>query len=80
MSRLLENNKEFRDKLIVKNTYNNNNSYSESHKNALSDGDDKGKGAVGDSIGSQTDINKRNELMVKNMYSNNKEYGQAGTV
>lgn len=80
MSRLLESSKEFRDKLIAKNIYNKNDVYSESHTNALSDGDNRGRGEVDGVIGTAEDINKRTELLAKNVFNKNNEYGQAGTV
>lgn len=80
MSRLLESSKEIREKLIAKNIYNKNDVYSESHANALSDGDTHGRGEVDGVIGTIDDINKRNELLSKNKFNKNKEYGQAGTV
>lgn len=80
MSRLLDSSKEIREKLIAKNIYNENDVYSESHANALSDGDKHGRGEVDGVIGTIDDINKRNELLSKNKFNKNKEYGQTGTV
>lgn len=80
MSRLLESGEEFRNNQISKNKYDKNTYYSESHPNALSDGDEFGKGELNGSIGGITDIDQRNKQKVKNLYTSNKEYGQSGTV
>lgn len=74
MSRLLENSPQYRNPLIAKNTFNINDNYEAGHPNALSDGDEQGKGQVGDSIGSATDIIQRNTLKAKNLYTRNKPY------
>jgi hypothetical protein len=47
--------------------------YNESHKNALSDGDDKGKGETS-TVGSKTDIQERAKLTTINLYGANKPY------
>lgn len=47
--------------------------YSATHKNALSDGDDKGKGETS-TIGSKTDIVERSKLTTMNMYGQGREY------
>lgn len=80
MSRLLEQGKEYRDKLISKNIYNKNDEYSGSHDRALSDGDKYGRGEVNGEIGTSEDIKQREELMAKNKYNKNNEYGESGTV
>lgn len=80
MSRLLDSGKQFRDQLIAKNIYNKNDMYVDSHPNALSDGDEKGRGEVNGVIGTSTDIRKRDELIAKNMFNKNRQYGQTGTV
>lgn len=74
MSRLLENSDEFREKNIVRNTYDNNDKYNVSHPNALSDGDELGKGEFNGSVGSATDIRMRQTAKAKNMYNSNNEY------
>jgi hypothetical protein len=76
MSRLLESQSEFRDKLLAKNPQGKLDEYSIGHPNALSDGDEKGKGENNGSIGSATDINERNRLLAKNRYNKLKEYNQ----
>lgn len=77
MSRLEDSSKAYRDALIAKNGYKNTKPYNSSHKNALSDGDEKGKGENGDSIGGITDIKTREALTAKNKYSNNKPYNDS---
>lgn len=73
MSRLLDNSDQYRDPLIAKNTFTPNDDYNIAHQNALSDGDDQGKGET-DTIGSATDIRKRNQLEAKNLYTKNDPY------
>ena len=57
---------------VVINRYSEKNGYGITSKNALSDGDELGKGQVGDTgtVGSLTDINKRIQIMANNKYSN----------
>jgi hypothetical protein len=54
--------------------YNKSNEYSSINKNALSDGDEKGKGEKNNSIGSITDIKTRNEVVGKNKFGTAKKY------
>jgi hypothetical protein len=44
------------------------------NKDALSDGDEFGKGELNGSVGSKTDINTRIEITNKNAYSTKKSY------
>lgn len=74
MSRLLDNSKEFRDKLLAKNFHSKENEYQIGNTRALSDGDEKGKGEFNGSVGSSTDIQKRKELLAKNRFGKNNEY------
>ena len=77
MSRLLENSDEFRKREFARNTstlYNPNDPYSVGHDNALSDGDEKGKGEKDGSIGGLTDIQKRHQSDAKNMYNKDRPY------
>lgn len=74
MSRLLENSKEYREQLLAKNFHSKENEYQIGNTRALSDGDEKGKGENNGSVGSATDIQKRNELIAKNRFSRNNEY------
>lgn len=73
MSRLLNNSPQFRDPLLSKNTFNSEDTYNIANPRALSDGDEHGKGET-NTIGSATDIAKRNQLQAKNLYNNNKPY------
>lgn len=77
MSRLLENSGQFRDQQRARNTYTNNDEYVTGHPNALSDGDEKGKGQTDQGVGSATDISKRTEASARNLYNKNNEYGIA---
>ena len=74
MSRLLENSEGYRKNLLTKNTFDKNGEYNTNHKNALSDGDEFGKGENNGQVGGATDIVKRKELLTKSIYSSNKEY------
>ena len=60
---------------VARNEYDNDGKYGSTNKNALSDGDNKGKGDVDGSVGSKTDINTRTSNTVKNEYSENNGYG-----
>ena len=60
--------------LLAKNDYNTGNEYSAVNKDALSDGDEKGKGYVNGSIGSKTDIKEKISLIAKNMFNEKNEY------
>jgi hypothetical protein len=66
---------EFRDREIARNAYTRNDEYVSTHPNAISDGDERGKGE-GDrgSIGGRTDIQKRQQSIAKNKYSLNNPY------
>lgn len=71
---LLNSSTIFRNKQLKRNSYSNNAPYGPSHKNALSDGDEKGKGEKNGSIGSKTDIYMRSKLLATNKFSPNKPY------
>lgn len=77
MSKLEEMSVEYRNKLIAKNTYNTNDNYSTTHPNAISDGDNKGKGENNNSVGSLTDIQTRESLITKNKYNKNDPYNES---
>ena len=77
MSRLEGESLPFRKKLIAKNDYNNNNEYNIGHPDALSTGDEEGKGEVNGQVGGKTDIKQRKKLMAKNRFNNNREYCDA---
>jgi len=74
MSRLLENSDEFRQRNKSRNTYTDNDDYNTGHPNALSDGDEKGRGEQQQQVGTVTDIRKREELATKNMFNKNNPY------
>jgi hypothetical protein len=56
------------------NPYTGANTYGPNHKNALSDGDEKGKGLYKGSIGGRTDINTRNQNMGSNPFNKSNPY------
>jgi len=62
---------------VVINRYSEKNGYGTTNKNALSDGDELGKGQAGDTgtIGSLTDINTRIQVTSINKYNSENEYG-----
>ncbi len=65
---------QYRNELLSRNGYNGLNGYSSTNRNALSDGDEKGKGENSGNIGSKTDINVRIESITRNKYGENKRY------
>lgn len=73
MSRLLENSEQYRNPLLAKNIFTGDDEYNVGNSRALSDGDEHGKGET-NTIGSATDIAKRNQLEAKNIYTKNKPY------
>jgi hypothetical protein len=78
MSKLEDVSIPYRKTLVAKNTYDINDPYSGGHSNALSNGDELGKGEMNGQVGSATDIKVRNTLMAKNKFDRNREYN-AGT-
>ncbi len=62
---------------VVINRYSEKNGYGTTNKNALSDGDELGKGQAGDTgtIGSLTDINTRIQVTSINKYNSENGYG-----
>ena len=52
--------------------------YNSKNIDALSNGDENGKGQIGDTgaVGSKTDINARKELITKNKYGDANRYGR----
>lgn len=74
MSRIEKRSKSTREALLAKNIFNTGSEYNVSHVNALSDGDEHGKGEKGSSIGGLTDIKMRKTLLAKNMYNSGSEY------
>jgi len=77
MSKLEDISVQYRKRDEARNTYNKNKEFNSAHPNALSDGDDKGKGDNNGSIGSSTDIRLRKEAEARNKYNKNKEYNDA---
>lgn len=74
-SNLTRISQEFRDREIARNTYSRTDEYVSTHPNAISDGDEKGKGESDrGSVGGRTDITQRQLLLSKNRYSNNNPY------
>jgi hypothetical protein len=63
-----------RQEVISRNVYNGDKSYSSVNKNALSDGDEKGKGDVNGQVGSSVDIQNRIDNMGRNRYGVDNEY------
>lgn len=63
-----------RNTLLAKNDYNTANEYSAVNKDALSDGDEKGKGELNGAIGSATDRAEKTKLVVKNTFTPDNEY------
>ena len=64
----------YRKEVLGVNSYNDKNFYSSVNKNALSDGDTKGKGDVDGQVGSSVDIQNRMDNMARNRYASNNEY------
>ena len=60
--------------IMAKNNYNYENEYNSNHVNALSDGNENGKGEKNGQVGSLTDINTRKENIVKNVYNESNNY------
>ena len=58
---------------LTRNSYIEKNGYGTTHENALSNGDEKGKGETA-TIGSSLDIQTRVNNLLKNPYSSNNEY------
>jgi hypothetical protein len=77
MSRLETESVTFRNNVVAKNIYNNNDQYNAGNPNALSTGDEKGKGLVNNVAGGLTDIKTRDKLITKNKYGYNKEYNSS---
>lgn len=74
MSRLEDVSEQYRKREIARNDYDQNDIYDAGHDDALSTGDEAGKGEVNGQIGSATDIKKRGVLATKNKYTKNNEY------
>lgn len=77
MSKLEEVSLPFRTCTIAKNDYNYNDEYNVGHPDALSTGDEEGKGEVNGQVGSASDIKARKKEIAKNKYNYNREYNAA---
>lgn len=77
MSRLEDVSLPYRKKSLVRNDYNENSKYEAGHADALSTGDEKGKGEVNGQVGGATDIKMRDKLVTKNKFNKNREYNDA---
>lgn len=77
MSRLEDISVQFRKKNVARNDYDENDKYEAGHPNALSTGDEKGKGLVNEQVGGATDIKTRETAMARNKYNRNREYNDA---
>jgi hypothetical protein len=66
---------------LVKNKFNKKNLYNSTNPDAISDGDENGKGPKDENgtVGSKTDILKRTENTGKNSYNSKKEYNRHPT-
>jgi hypothetical protein len=74
MSRLEDVSLPFRKQNIARNDYDNNDQYTVGHPDALSTGDEQGKGQVNGQVGGATDIKERQKEVAKNKYNNNRPY------
>lgn len=78
MSRLEDISVPFRKQNVARNDYDNNDQYNTGHADALSTGDELGKGEVNGQVGGATDIKEREKQIAKNKFNKNREYN-AGT-
>ena len=76
MSRLQDISIQYRKREVARNDYDKNDEFGSGHENALSDGDEKGKGET-DTIGGKTDIKQREIAATKNKYNLNNEYNDS---
>jgi len=74
MSRLEDISLPFRKDAIAKNDYDLNDPYNQGHADALSTGDEDGKGELNGEVGGATDIKTRKNLIAKNKFNQNREY------
>ena len=75
MSRLEEISEQYRKREIVRNSYDKDDVYAGSHPNAVSDGDEKGKGLGSPgTVGGATDIKSREVAASKNKYNQERPY------
>lgn len=78
MSRLEDISVQYRKREIARNDYDENDVYNSGHDDALSTGDEDGKGEVNGEVGGATDIKTRYSSLAKNKFNKNREYN-AGT-
>jgi hypothetical protein len=78
MSRLEDVSLPFRTCSVARNEFNQNDEYVAGHPDALSTGDENGKGEVNGQVGGATDIKVRQCSIARNKYNKNREYN-AGT-
>ena len=74
MSKLEDYSAGFRKTNIARNSYNTNDEYNAGHPDALSTGDEEGKGELNGSTGGKTDIKVRTCEVAKNKYQQGKQY------
>ena len=74
MSRLEDVSLPFRKCTLPKNHFTDDNQYSTGHPDALSDGDENGKGELNGSVGGKTDIKTRNCELTKNKFQQDRQY------
>lgn len=69
----------YRKQNVARNAYDQNDNYEVGHSNALSNGDELGKGEVNGQVGGTTDIKSRETSEARNKYNQNRQY-DAGSV
>lgn len=79
MSNLEKMSVAFRKQNVARNSYDNDDAYELGHSNALSDGDELGKGEKNGQVGGTTDIKSRETSAVRNKYNQDRQY-DAGSV
>lgn len=77
MSKLEDLSVNFRNTILAKNRYNLNDEYNSGNPDALSTGDELGKGEYNGSVGGATDIKERYKETAKNKYNFNNEYNSS---
>ena len=60
--------------MTSKNIYRPNYPYNSSNPNAISNGDEKGRGERNGIVGTKTDINERTLLIARNKYNSTEDY------
>lgn len=67
-------NEAYREQMLSRNIYSQDDPYDTANSRALSDGDQWGRGEYNNSIGTSVDITARNEMLKRNKYSADKPY------